>query len=67
MMEDFKMKTARFFAMAILAAASIPLMAQDTGADGSQKAVYAPQGPMGFGDASQSHSWDCLLYTSRCV
>jgi hypothetical protein len=58
MMEDFKMKTARFFAMAILAAASIPLMAQDTGADGSQKAVYAPQGPMGFGDASQSHSWE---------
>jgi len=52
------MKTARFFAMALLAAASIPLMAQETGADGSQKAVYAPQGPMGFGDASQSHSWE---------
>ncbi|MDR3752289.1 MAG: hypothetical protein P4K93_02955 [Terracidiphilus sp.] len=57
------MKTARFFAMAILAAASIPLLAQDTGADGSQKAVYAPQGPMGFGDASQSHSWEMSLVT----
>ena len=52
------MKTARFFAMAILAAAGIPLIAQEAGTDGSQKAVYAPQGPMGFGDASQSHSWE---------
>jgi hypothetical protein len=62
-MEDFKMKTAMFFAMAFLAvasipAASIPLTAQETGADGSEKAVYAPQGPMGFGDASASHSWE---------
>ncbi len=56
------MKAARFFAMAILAA-SIPVVtqeagAQDAGDEGSQKAVYAPQGPMGFGDASASHSWE---------
>ena len=52
------MKAARFFAMAILAATSTALMAQETGADSSQKAVYATQGPMGFGDASASHSWE---------
>jgi hypothetical protein len=63
MMEGFKMKTARFFALAILAAASIPMMAQEAGADESQKVVYAPQGPMGFGDASQSHSWEMSAVT----
>ncbi|MGD1061783.1 MAG: hypothetical protein ABR860_00870 [Terracidiphilus sp.] len=59
------MKTARFFAMAILAAASIPLMAQEAGADGSQKAVYAPQGPMGFGDEAASHSWEMSSVTGE--
>ncbi|MGD0482014.1 MAG: hypothetical protein ABSA42_17725 [Terracidiphilus sp.] len=64
------MKTARFFAMAFLAAASIPVMAQEAGAqeaggDGSQKAVYAPQGPMGFGDASASHSWEMSSITGE--
>jgi hypothetical protein len=63
MMEDFKMKTARFFAMAILVAASIPLTAQEAGGDSSQKTVYAPQGPMGFGDASASHSWEMSTVT----
>jgi hypothetical protein len=57
------MKTARFFAMAFLAAASVPLMAQEAGADGSQKTVYAPQGPMGFGDESASHSWEMSSVT----
>jgi hypothetical protein len=64
-MEDFKMKTARFFAMAFLAAASIPLTAQEADGDGSQKAVYAPQGPMGFGDASASHSWEMSSVTGE--
>jgi hypothetical protein len=64
-MEDFKMKTARFFAMAILAAASISLMAQEAGEEGSQKAVYARQGPMGFGDASASHSWEMSSVTGE--
>jgi hypothetical protein len=64
-MEDFKMKTARFFAMAFLAAASIPLVAQEPGEDVSQKAVYAPQGPMGFGDASASHSWEMSSVTGE--
>ncbi len=64
------MKTARFFAMAFLAAASIPgasipLIAQEAGADGSEKAVYAPQGPMGFGDASASHSWEMSSVTGE--
>lgn len=52
------MKTARFFAMVLLAAASIPLIAQQPGAAESQKEVYTTQGPMGFGDASQSHAWE---------
>jgi hypothetical protein len=64
-MEGFKMKTAWFFAMAILATASIPLVAQQAGPDGSQKAVYAPQGPMGFGDASASHSWEMSSVTGE--
>ena len=64
------MKTARFFAMAFLAAASIPaasipLMAQEAGADNSEKAVYATQGPMGFGDASASHSWEMSSVTGE--
>jgi hypothetical protein len=59
------MKTARFFAMAFLAAASIPVMAQEAGEEGSQKAVYAPQGPMGFGDASASHSWEMSSVTGE--
>jgi hypothetical protein len=63
------MKTARFFAMAFLAAAaSIPFIARgagarEAGADGSQKEVYAPQGPMGFGDESASHSWEMSTVT----
>jgi hypothetical protein len=64
-MEDFKMKAARFFAMAILAAASVPMMAQEAGEEGSQKAVYAPQGPVGFGDASASHSWEMSSVTGE--
>jgi hypothetical protein len=69
-MEDFKMKTARFFAMALFAAASIPvasipLIAQEEGADSSEKTVYAPQGPMGFGDASASHSWEMSSVTGE--
>jgi hypothetical protein len=64
-MEVNGMKTARIFAMAILTAASIPLMAQEAGADGSQKAVYAPQGPMGFGDESASHSWEMSSVTGE--
>jgi len=59
------MKTARFFAMALLAAASIPLIAQEPDADSSQKTVYAPQGPMGFGDASASHSWEMSSVTGE--
>jgi hypothetical protein len=38
-------------------------MAQD--ADSSEKAVYAPQGPMGFGDASASHSWEMSSVTGE--
>jgi hypothetical protein len=64
-MEDVKMKTARFFAMAFLAAASIPLVGQEAGADESQKAVYAPQGPMGFGDEASSHSWEMSSVTGE--
>jgi hypothetical protein len=52
------MKTSRFIAMAVFTAACVPLIAQDEGGDPSQKAVYATQGPMGFGDASASHSWE---------
>lgn len=64
------MKTARFFAMAFIAAASIPaasipLIAQEAGADSSEKTVYAPQGPMGFGDASASHSWEMSSVTGE--
>src|SRR5208282_4282441 len=64
-MEDLRMKTTRFFAMAFLAAACIPLIAQEEGADSSQKAVYATQGPMGFGDASASHSWEMSAVTGE--
>lgn len=64
------MKTSRFFAMAVLAAACVPLIAreageQDEGGDSSQKAVYATQGPMGFGDASASHSWEMSSVTGE--
>lgn len=64
------MKTAKFFAMAILVAASIPVIAREAGAqeageEGSQKAVYAPQGPMDFGDASASHSWEMSSVTGE--
>ncbi len=59
------MKTTQFFAMTFLAAAGISLMAQETGADGTQKAVYAPQGPMGFGDESASHSWEMSSVTGE--
>jgi len=59
------MKTARFFAMAFLAAASIPLMAQQVSAPDSQKEVYTTQGPMGFGDASASHSWEMSSVTGE--
>ena len=52
------MKTARFFLVALAVAASIPLMAQQVDATDSQKEVYATQGPVGFGDASASHSWE---------
>jgi hypothetical protein len=66
-MEDFIMKTAMRFAMVFLAAASIPaasipLIAQEEGADSSEKTVYAPQGPMGFGDA---HSWEMSSVTGE--
>jgi hypothetical protein len=64
------MKTARFFAMALLVAASIPFAARQTGAqeagdESSQKVVYATQGPMGFGDASASHSWEMSPVTGE--
>jgi hypothetical protein len=64
-MEDFKMKTVWFFGMTFLAAANIPLIAQEAAPDSSQKAVYAPQGPMGFGDASASHSWEMSSVTGE--
>lgn len=57
------MKTARFFAVTLAAAASIPLMAQQVSATGSQKEVYTTQVPMGFGDASASHSWEMSSVT----
>jgi hypothetical protein len=59
------MKAARFFAMAFLATASLSLMAQETGADGSEKAVYAPQGPMGFGDEASSHAYEMTSVTGE--
>ena len=59
------MKTARIFAMAFLAAASIPLMAQQAGTTGSQKEVYGTQGPMGFGDEAASHSWEMSSVTGE--
>ena len=59
------MITARFFAIAFLAATSIPLMAQEAGADNSQKAVYAPQGPMGFGDEASSHAYEMSSVTGE--
>ena len=57
------MKTARFFAMVLLVPAVLPLSAQEDGADSSQKTVYATQGPMGFGDAAASHSWEMSSVT----
>jgi hypothetical protein len=59
------MKTARLLAMAVLAAASLPLLTQEPGDESSQKAVYATQGPMGFGDASASHSWEMSSITGE--
>lgn len=64
------MKTIKFLATAVLAAACVPLIsreagAQDEGTDSSQKAVYATQGPMGFGDASASHSWEMSAVTGE--
>ncbi len=52
------MKTAGLLTMAFLAAASVPLVAQEGSTSESQKAVYNTQGPMSFGDASASHSWE---------
>jgi hypothetical protein len=57
------MKTTRFFWVALAAAASIPLMAQQVNATDSQKEVYDTQGPVGFGDASASHSWEMSTVT----
>jgi hypothetical protein len=57
------MKTARFLWVVIAAATSIPLMAQQVDATDSQKEVYDRQGPVGFGDASQSHSWEMSTVT----
>ncbi len=57
------MKTARFSALALAAAASILLIAQQPNTSEPQKEVYAPQGPMGFGDASASHSWEMSAVT----
>ena len=59
------MKTVRWFALAIFAAVSVSLTAQDAAENGSQKAVYAPRGPMGFGDASASHSWEMSSITGE--
>lgn len=59
------MKTTQFFAMTFLAAAGISLLAQETGADGSEKAVYAPQGPMGFGDQASSHAYEMTSVTGE--
>ncbi len=59
------MKTPQFFAMAFLAAAGISLMAQETGADGSGKAVYAPQGPMSYGDEASSRAYEMTSVTGE--
>ena len=59
------MKTARFFAVTLAVAASIPLMAQQVSATGPQKEVYTTQVPMGFGDASSSHSWEMSSVTGE--
>jgi hypothetical protein len=64
-MEDFKMKTPRLLAVTLAVATSIPLMAQQVSAPGSQKEVYTTQGPMGFGDASASHSWEMSSVTGE--
>jgi hypothetical protein len=59
------MKTAQFFAMAFLATAGISLIAQETGADGSEKAVYAPQGPMSYGDEASSRAYEMTSVTGE--
>src|SRR5208283_4849207 len=64
-MEVNGMKTAGLLAVTLAAAASIPLMAQQDSATDSQKEVYTTQGPMSFGDASASHSWEMSSVTGE--
>ena len=59
------MKIARFFAVSLAIAASIPLMAQQVNTSDSQKEVDTTQGPMSFGDASASHSWEMSSVTGE--
>ncbi len=59
------MRAARFFAMAFLATAGISLMAQETGPDGSEKAVYAPQGQMSYGDEASSRAYEMASVTGE--
>lgn len=57
------MKTARFFAVALAATISVPLIAQQAEENAPQKEVYARQDPMDFGDAAASHSWEMTTVT----
>lgn len=62
------MKAARFFAMAFVAMASLPLMAQQVDADGAQESsshVDTTQGPMGFGDEAASHAYEMSSVTGE--
>jgi len=63
------MKSASFFTMVLVAAASLSLMAQqsngDMDANSSAKATYATQGPMGFGDEAASHAYEMSSVTGE--
>jgi len=68
------MKAARFFTMAFVAVATLPLMAhlplraQQVGADGSAESsshVDTTQGPIGFGDEAASHSYEMSSVTGE--
>jgi hypothetical protein len=67
-MEGIEMKTARFFTMAFVGLASLPLMAQHVDADGSAESsshVDTTQGPMGFGDEAASHAYEMSSVTGE--
>jgi len=62
------MKSARFFTMAFVAMASLPLMAQQVDADSSPESsshVDTTQGPMGFGDEAASHADEMSAVTGE--